>query len=63
MLAAMRAGAGFAGAAQQGGRRASAQKDDPGIARIAQKEFSCLKNWLSPQAPMNAASRLWKKAS
>src|SRR5271155_1842547 len=61
MLAAMRAGAGLAGAAQQGGRTASAEKDGPGFARTAQKEFSCLKNWLSPQAHTNAASRLWKK--
>src|SRR5271170_1970851 len=56
MLAAMRAGAGFAGAAQQGGRTASPQKDDPGIARIAQKEFSCLKNWLLPLARTNGES-------
>jgi hypothetical protein len=39
MLAAMRAGAGFAGAAQQGGRAASAHQDDPGLAGFAQKEF------------------------
>src|SRR5271157_4851407 len=65
-LAAMRAGAGTAGAAQQiprGGRTASAHQDGPGFARTAQKEFSCLKNWLSPQAHTNAASRLWKKVS
>jgi hypothetical protein len=63
MLAAMRAGAGLAGAAQQGGRTASAQKDDPGRAGLAQKEFSCLKNWLSPRAHMNGASQFLKKVS
>jgi hypothetical protein len=63
MLAAMRAGAGFAGAAQQGGRTASAQQDDPGTAGLAQKEFSCRKNWLLPRARMNGESRLWKKVS
>jgi hypothetical protein len=61
MLAAMRAGAGLAGAAQQGGRKASAEKDDPGLAGFAQKEFSCQKNWLFPRAPMNGGSRYLKK--
>src|SRR5277367_4740105 len=66
MLAAMRAGAGLAGAAQQlskGGRTAFDLKDGPGNARTAQKEFSCLKNWLFPRPPMNGGSRSWKKAS
>src|SRR5271154_6198175 len=65
-LAAMRAGAGLAVAAQQlskGGRTASDLKDGPGDARTAQKEFSCLKNWLFPRPPMNGGARLWKKAS
>jgi hypothetical protein len=62
-LAAMRAGVGLAGAAQQGGRTASAHQDDPGAAGLAQKEFSCQKNWLFPRPPMNGGSRLWKKVS
>jgi hypothetical protein len=65
-LAAMRAGAGLAGAAQQlskGGRTAFDLKDGPGDARTAQKEFSCQKNWLFPRPPMNGGSRLWKKVS
>src|SRR5271163_4328155 len=62
-LAAMRAGVGLAGAAQQGGRTASAHQDDPGTAGLAQKEFSCQKNWLFPRPPMNGGSRLWKKVS
>src|SRR5271156_1041281 len=65
-LAAMRAGAGLAVAAQQlskGGRTASDLKDGPGDARTAQKEFSCLKNWLLPLARTNGESRLWKKVS
>src|SRR5271155_4060831 len=50
-LAAMRAVV-LAGAAQQlskGGRTAFDLKDGPGDARTAQKEFSCLKNWLFPR--------------
>src|SRR5271155_200905 len=62
-LAAMRAGVGLTGAAQQGGRTASAHQDDPGTAGLAQKEFSCQKNWLFPRPPMNGGSRLWKKVS
>jgi hypothetical protein len=66
MRAAMRAAAGYAGAAQQlskGGRTASDLKDGPGDARTAQKEFSCQKNWLLPLARTNGGSRLWKKVS
>jgi hypothetical protein len=62
MLKAMRAGAGFAGAAQQGGRAASAEEDERGLAGFAQKEFfSCRKNWLFPRAPMSGGLLYLKK--
>ena len=45
------------------GTRTVAMRPGSRLATAKDKEFSCRKNWLSTQPPMNAGLRSWKKVS